>query len=225
MSRQVVSYPKSGRTWIRYALHELGVGGDVGFHHDTFEYNDAARPQPSYDFNARQERAAASSAIVYVERDPRDVMVSIYHQVTGRFRDFFEYDGTISEFIRDDYFGAHNLKVFTDQWNELCAMGLARKVTYEQCHEDFAGVLRGVLDHLALEATDDAIARAVEASSFDNMKSVEQSGTFGGAWLRPREGASKVRRGKVGGFVDYLAAADIRYLDAMFELDEFAHAA
>ena len=38
MQRQFVSYPKSGRTWIRYILTQLGLDPHIQFHHDRFEF-------------------------------------------------------------------------------------------------------------------------------------------------------------------------------------------
>src|SRR5258705_10176687 len=107
--RQFVSYPKSGRTWIRYVLSLLGVADQIRFHHDTFEFNNPAKPAPNLDFEERFQRYRSVEKIVYLYRDPRDVMVSLYFQVTGRFKDFFGYEGTISDFIRDEYFGRMHL--------------------------------------------------------------------------------------------------------------------
>lgn len=225
MTRQLISFPKSGRSWVRFALHHLGVAEQVTFHHDTFEYNDGAKPRQKFDFNERAEKYAGTGPLVYVHRDPRDVMVSLFHQVTGRFAEYFQYTGTISDFLRDDYFGAHNLKMFQDQWDELCRRGVALRVTYENCHADFEGTLRAIVDHYGFDVTDEAIAAAKEASSFESMKRIEASNEFAEPWLRAKGGASKVRRGKVGGFRDTLSAADIAFLNAMFEIDEAVAAA
>src|SRR5215471_14103917 len=116
MIREFVSFPKSGRTWIRYILTQLGCASLIHFHHDTFEFNDATKPAPNFNLDDRLRHYAQVDRVVYLERDPRDVMVSLYFQVTGRFRDFFEYSGDLSQFIRDDYFGASMLKAFRDIW-------------------------------------------------------------------------------------------------------------
>ncbi|XSG83929.1 MAG: hypothetical protein ACPW60_09310 [Methylohalobius sp. ZOD2] len=50
------------------------------------------------------------------------------------------------------------------------------------------------------------------------MKQLEQSERFPQPWLRPRNSAMKVRRGKVGGFLDTLGAEDIAYLNDIFDL-------
>lgn len=216
--RMFVSFPKSGRSWIRYALHRLGFADRILFHHDGFEYNDGARPPLDLDYAKRLARYSDGSSIVYLHRDPRDVIVSLYHQVTGRFADFFQYDASLSDFIRDPYFGAENLQAFRTQWRDLCDRGIALAVSYEECHVDFPGALMKVLAHYGFEARREAILAASAAAAIDNMREVEREGGFEEPWLRLRNGAPKVRRGRVGGFVDCLTDEDIAYLNRVFQL-------
>ncbi len=93
MGRQFVSFPKSGRTWIRFILSQLDCDRLILFHHDHFEFNDGSKPPHSFSVVSRLEQYAESEKLVYLDRDPRDVMVSLYYQITGRFLDFFEYRG------------------------------------------------------------------------------------------------------------------------------------
>lgn len=218
MQRHFVSYPKSGRSWVRYMLAQLGVDADIVFQHDRFEFNNGARPPHDFSLERRLAQYANIDRVVYLERDPRDVMVSLYHQVTGRFQDFFGYTGTLSQFVRDDYFGAENLRRFRALWAELVAQRGFLKITYEDCHADAALTLRRVVDYYGFDLAEDRIVAAVASAAFDKMREVEQSEAFPQPWLRPRNGALKVRRGKVGGFRDSLSTADIAYLDAVFGL-------
>ena len=98
MIREFVSFPKSGRTWIRYLLGQLGVDREIAFHHDRFEFNDGAKPAHDFDLASRLAHYRNVDRLVYLERDPRDVMVSLYHQVTGRFREFFGYPAATKVF-------------------------------------------------------------------------------------------------------------------------------
>jgi len=199
-------------------LTELGFAPAIEFHHDGFEFNDGTKPSHDFDLEGRR-RQYRGAVVVYMERDPRDVLVSLYHQITGRFRKFFEYEGDVSSFIRDDYFGAYPLRDFRLMWSELCDEGLALRVTYEDCHRDSSAVLRTVIEHYGLDADDASIAVAVKNSSWENMRSIEERGDFPEKWLRPRDGYFKTRRGKAGGFRDALPGADIAYLNAIFGLE------
>lgn len=212
-NRQFVSYPKSGRSWIRYALHLLGLESEIRFHHDGCEFSDVSKPLLALNFAARLGTYINAGRVVYLRRDPRDVMVSLYFQIKGRMRDVFDSNGDISAFIRDEYFGAANLLEFDRQWRELCRRGLALCVSYEECHENIEQVMRRILAWYELDVSDRDLRAACAGASFQNMRSVELSGKFGQPWLRPRNGATKTRRGVVGGYLDYLSAADIAFLE------------
>lgn len=216
MIRQFVSFPKSGRTWIRYMLGRLGHADAIEFHHDRFEFNDGAKPAHDFDVAARIERYRHVDRLVYLERDPRDVMVSLYWQVTGRFRDFFGYRGSIAEFIRDDYFGAHNLQRFRHLWTQVVRELGFPVVSYEDCHADTEATLRRIVEYYGFDPDADAIAAAVRDATFERMRELEQSQRFPEPWLKPRGGFPKVREGKVGGHRRALDAADIAYLDSVF---------
>jgi|WetSurMetagenome_2_1015567.scaffolds.fasta_scaffold261865_1 hypothetical protein len=216
--RQFISYPKSGRSWIRYALTLLDIEKHICFHHDGFEFNDGTKPPHNFDVEERLAIYSQADRIVYLSRDPRDVMVSLFFQVTGRFKDFFHYKGNISDFIRDKYFGAHNLKAFQDMWAELSDKTNTLHVTYELCHEDLPGVLGQIVMHYGFAVPTERLIEVAGQSQFDLMKAVESKGQFKYPWLRPRNDSIKVRRGMISGFVDTLSIDDIDYLNKMFGL-------
>lgn len=216
MERHFISYPKSGRTWIRYAFTLLGIANQVQFHHDGFEFNDGTKPTLKFDYEQRTKKYSAPNQVVYLSRDPMDLMVSLYYQVTGRFVDFFEYQGDLSHFIRDDYFGAHNLHQFRLMWKRLCVEGYALHISYEDCHEDFVSVLMKLTTYYGFSISENALRQAADESRFERMKDVEQSGEFPHPWLRPRNNSPKVRKGRAGSFADTLSDEDIQYLNSVF---------
>ncbi|MFC1759104.1 class I SAM-dependent methyltransferase [Planctomycetota bacterium] len=219
-----VSFPKSGRTWLRYALHEMRVADTIEFHHDQFEFNTQEKPPHDFSVDERKSKYDSSHRIVYLERNPLDVMASFYHQITGRFKDYHNYQRTPSEFIRDPYFGAHVLHGFRKMWNELAKQDHVLKVTYEACHEDLGATLGEIVTHLDLEVDGEHLIAAADASGLDSMRKVESDGKFPHPWLRPRNGASKVRNGKVGGHKELFSPADIAYLSAVFSEKEIRKA-
>lgn len=220
MRCELISYPKSGRSRIRFGLHHVGRDQEIRFHHDGFEFNDGARPAHDFSVEKRLERLASVERVVFLKRDPRDLLVSLFHQVTGRFQDFFHYQGTISDFIRDPYFGAEVLRRFYDMWDQIGARREVLVVHYENCMENPSAAFDKIGRHFGIELSSEVWREAAEASSFENMKRVEVSGEFPKPWLKLRNGHSKVRRGKVGGYTDSLPPDDITYLNSVFGLED-----
>lgn len=220
MQRQFISFPKSGRTWIRYILAQLGVEQDILFHHDDFEFNDGSLPAHNFDVDSRRKKYAQVDRIVYLQRDPRDVIVSLYHQVTGRFRDFFNYNDSLPRFIRHDYFGAHVLKRFRRMWEELSRMPNVLVVHYEDCQQDMPAQIKRILQFYGYPVDQARIEAAVANATLEKMRKVEKNREFPQPWLQPRNDSLKVRRGKVGGFRDELEPRDIAWLNALFDLND-----
>jgi hypothetical protein len=218
INRQFISYPKSGRSWIRYILSQLGLDGEINFHHDGFEFNDGNKPQHCFDLEARRERYPQADKLVYLDRDPRDVMVSLYYQVTGRFKDFFNFPGSMSDFLRDDYFGAINLQRYRSMWEQLISERQFKHISYEDCHRDSLAVVKSVLDYYELPYDMAALQASVEKARFEEMQRLELSGQFPQPWLRLRNDAPKVRKGQVGDHLTVLAATDITYLNHVFQI-------
>ncbi|MFK5984287.1 MAG: sulfotransferase domain-containing protein [Pseudomonadota bacterium] len=218
MKKEFISYPKSGRTWIRYILLQLGLENDIWFHHSNFEFNDGNMPAHNFNIEELRHKYSNTDRIIYLERDPRDVMVSLFCQVTGRFKDFFNYQGSISDFIRDDYFGAESLNLFRIMWNNLAKEKGFLKVSYEECHEDMLKVISSILNYYNVDIEQGKLIRAIKNAGFDNMKNIELKNTFNRAWLQPRQGHLKVRKGKINGYKDSLVEADILFLNGIFKL-------
>ena len=79
-------------------------------------------------------------------------------------------------------------------------------------------ILRQTLDFMGATAVpDETIQQAVQFASFDNLRSMEQRKQYKIDWMQPGDvndpESYKVRRGKIGGYVDYLSSADIAYVD------------
>ncbi len=234
----VVSIQKSGRTWVRVFmaayLAELGGGfpSPAGprhvYTHDLWEHETKCHLGERLRGKWLIPRAdAARKPILLVARDPRDVMVSLFFHLRKRAR---TYRGDLPSLLRHPIYGVRRVVAIMNRWAvEWNRPGQLHVLRYEDARADpaaaFAGALRFLLP--AAGPDPDALHRAVEIASFDNMRRLEAGDLDApGAELvadlkeevlRPCDASDpdsyKVRRGKVGGYVDYLSPPDIKFLN------------
>ena len=230
----VVSWPKTGRTWLRILLGKaiaLHNNADTDNVLDTFSLSrPAACDTTMFSHGGRfhlfdpthfeQLRFASQrfggKKVVFLTRDIRDTLVSSFFQESKRTEVF---KGDIGEFIRDPQLGARKVIAFYNLWYEnQGAVEDFCPVTYESLHRDPVAELARLLGFLGLNNIQpDLVRAAVEFGDFGNMRKLETSGTFNDSMMRPgRDNDSeslKVRRGKVGGYVDYLDAQAQDYIE------------
>lgn len=234
VDRYLISYPKVGRTWLRALLGKALVEryGLPGKHLLETGRLVAAAGLPSFAFDhdgasimdglSWRELDADKSAfrdkhVLLLGRDVRDTLVSAYLHATRRLG---IYDGTISAFVRDERYGVDKVLAFYRQWWDARSVPRAFAfLRYEALHATPVDALRRALDFLGATAVDDAIlGEAVRYATFENMRKAEASDTLRTLALRPATPddpeSFKVRRGRVGGYAEYLSAADVAYIDA-----------
>jgi hypothetical protein len=231
----IISFPKSGRTWLRVLLgkalcEELHLDETVmldidamirtisdravTFFHDRTDIKRALR----FDEIDTSKVDYADSTVVLLVRDPRDVIVSCYFQASKRRRVF---DGPLEAFIRDERYGIRKCAAFHRIWSENQHVPQRfHLVRYEEMQRDPGAVLRSVLSVLGIPNISSAsVQRAVSFGEFDNMHRLESTGYFDDKVLRPGDAADpdsfKVRRGQIGGYTDYASASDISYMNAI----------
>ena len=244
----LLSYPKCGRTWLTLQLGRaiqqhfgLSVPNLLKLSHLAEACPDVPGIRVTHDRAPHRKRPDelpalkneyAGRKVIFMVRDPRDVIVSYYFHKTKREKArtfwFFQrkrrethspFTGSLSEFLRVEIGGFDTLLRYYNIWAE------SRRLTdgfllirYEDMHDDPERELRRVVDFLGLAAiTDDEVRAAVEFAAFDNMRKMEAAEGTGPYKLAPAdrsdEESFKVRKGKVGGYVEYLSADDIEFLN------------
>ncbi len=222
----LVSFPKSGRTWLRVLIGKIlsdRYGEDftielerlasenIPFIHMTHDKAEVAdRPLEVNKSKYRNKKVA------FLVRDPRDVVVSYYFQCTKR-QDLFE--GDISSFVRAPGFGIERIINFMNIWNESQHVPVDFVLLrYEDFHSNPVGELKSFIDFVGIDGVDEKlITQAVEYGSFQNMRRMEEKGAVVGTRLTvqtPSDGeAYKVRKGRVSGYKEYLSVSDIEYVE------------
>jgi len=221
------AYPKSGTHWLAFLLGHIlenDQGQTIDLKSiDTFvpdvnliytkrgsltQYDNFSNPRffrchAAYDPNLPR--------VIYVIRDPRDVLLSYWHYQKFLSKDFSQ---TLTDYLRGDDFWPCRWDDHVSSWL-LPQTNLNRHpnllvVKYERLHQDTADVLREVLNFCAINATGDAIARAVERSSFHRMQAMEKK--FGVHGKNGHESESFVRKGKTGSWREEMSDPDAQII-------------
>ena len=210
----VVSFGKSGRTWLRvmvshlfrvmYRLPENAIMGFDNFHNlnravpKIFFTHDNYIKDFTGDFTSKKPFYA--KRLVLLARDPRDVAVSQFFQWKFRIKPskvtINNYppqgsDISLFDFVMGDNGGS--MKALTDYLNlwatEADKVKAFHLLRYEDLRSDTREELRRLLDFMQVEASDADVAAAVEYSSYENMKKMEskEQFRFAGGRMMPRD--------------------------------------
>jgi hypothetical protein len=223
----LVSYPKCGRTWLRmllsraFELHYGASGVDyLGGAFLAGRIPGAPLVRVTHDDDPqwktprgldRRKRRYRGKRVVLLVRDPRDVVVSMYFERSRRER---AYAGTLPEFLRERRGSLATILAYYNAWARCRGVPAELLVVrYEDLRRDGERELGRVLRFLGVPASDTTLREALRFASFEKMREMENAGALASGRLRPRDPndpeSFKTRRGKVGGFVDYLGPEEI----------------
>lgn len=176
--------------------------------------------------------------VILLVRDLRDVLVSSYFERSRRvalydMKDFppwlvkrvKPYQGTLHQYIHERIGGFETLLRFYNIWakNRHIPKDFLL-VRYEDMRRNPHDGLRRILNFMGLQsASSEVIDSAIKFASFANMRHMQENLEYNSHSRyyyfyfipadRNDKESYKTRRGKVGGFVDYLDKKDIEYLN------------
>jgi hypothetical protein len=230
----LVSFPGCGRTWLsmlmgKALVDELGIDAEPGKLRDLhLAHESIPRIRVEHDGDPqlkrpseleRDKRRFANKVVILLVRDPRDAFVSYYFEGSRRRGRFA---GTVPEFLRSEIGSIDTLVDYYNIWAEQ--RHVPRKfclVRYEDLRRDGAGELERVMRTMGHAPTAAVLERAVEFARFENMRKLEEQGVGHRALERNRDQndteSFKTRKGKVGGYREYLSAEDLAYLESRIE--------
>jgi hypothetical protein len=232
----LISYPKSGRTWLRVMLgraidrhFDLKLENPMELQHlwkkvpelPAIDFSHDDHPNLKFPNEIEVDKSKYhNKKILFLVRDPRDVLVSYFFD--AKFRMGVQ-DGEISDYLRHGRGSIDSIIAFYNSWSQARdRMKLFEMITYEDMHRDPKVVLARSMQVLGLpKVADDVLDDAVSFGSFDNLKKIEMNDAFGHERMRPADKANpesfKVRRGKTGGYVDYLSEDEIAFVNERIE--------
>jgi hypothetical protein len=251
----LISYPKCGRTWLR-----LMMGRIIASHFHLPEEEDIlllrwkrrVHPQVEHITVIHDNRPMlktpqeletskaryANKKVIFLVRDPRDVIVSSYFELKHRSKLFAKnpYEnqaGVVNDdlqaFIFQERSGIDTIINYYNIWanNRHVPSGFLM-VRYEDLRANPNKELQRIMDFLGLEAiSSQTIEDAINFASFDNMRKMEMDEKYQSEMLKPAdrkdENTFKTRKGKIKGYVDYLSPESIALLDKKIhtELSDF----
>ena len=224
----VVSYPKSGNTWVRFMLINLMPAmGNASFcdindripdiyntdHRKLVKY-----PRPriikSHEYlNLRYPR------VIYIVRDPRAVVVSSWHyqaklKVVGELC-------PLNQYVKDFVARSPYISGFCTWQEHVGGWWGARQFSpdflflrYEDMLDDPTGHVRRIARFMGVDADDDTIARVIRNSSFDNMQKLEkQAGRDWQEMAKSHMDRLFVRRGESESWREELDPDSIRLIE------------
>ncbi len=220
----LVSYPKSGNTWMRMLLANLLKEDDEEIAlHNVNKYvpdihaSDKLRSVIAegsvfaglpYQFLKTHDAYLPfyrDKQVIYIVRDGRDALTSYYHYLKAR----TDHAVSLGDVIRGRYDApGRSWSSHVVNW----AKGACRRKAtfkYEDLVADTAKEVRRLLAILGWEPDSDRIARAIENSSFEKLKMLE--GKHG--WMRESrteagKGTPFFRKGSVGDWRSIFSPAD-----------------
>jgi Sulfotransferase domain len=188
----LVSYPKSGNTWLKFMLTYLLSGREADFDSDSETIGEVGshRATPavlpgegrlikSHEPYSGLQRRFYRKAI-YLIRDGRDVAVSYYYTLIRRGL----YEGEFGPFLRlflgggvDGYGPWHE---HVESWlaSPLRQNGSLLVVKYEDFLKEPARNLSGAMEFLGMPATRDRVEEAIQTYSAERMRERERRSRF-----------------------------------------------
>lgn len=219
----IVTFPKSGTTWMQMILYQLTSSGEDFDHINDvapfFEMTDGnvieklQSPRLLKSHLAYDDIPKTTAKYIYVTRDIKDVIVSCYHHhrsihgFEGSFDEFFELYQAGKIYFKD--WGLHVSNWMTNK-NKLDVLYL----NYEDLVADTETSIKRIIEFLKLEISEADMARIVERTSFAYMKKHEDKFDVVSQILKSKKliQGNFIRNGKVAKGEGYLTASQKQFL-------------
>lgn len=223
----LVSYPKSGNTWMRLLISNLlSPDKPADLRSVPLLVPELEAVTKRHLANMRRPRVIKSHfpfdprypRVIYIVRDPRDVVISQYHY--QRKVGLIDDQCTMAEYITR--FLAGQTCRDNGSWGENVASWLVARdgdprfllIRYENLLSDSVYEMSRVADFLRISATAERLAQIVELGSADRMRKLEVTQPNAVSVMHGRKDIPFVRAAKSGSWKSELEESLIRRIEA-----------
>jgi hypothetical protein len=236
-----LSYSKAGRTWTRVMISRLfqlkhALPENLVIERDNFHLLNSAVPiflftMGNYIADTSPLSGPRSpylnKKIIFLARHPADIAVSFYFHQQNRIKPLMKdvkrlstavAGQSIFQYMQDPIYGLDHVIDYMNTW--LDALGHHQShllLRYEDLRAAPIPELRRLAAFLDTEFTDRQFEDAVEFAEFEKLQEKERENFFNNRRLQPRDPANpesfKVRKGKVGGYVDYFSPDQVAWIE------------
>ena len=229
----LASYPKSGRTWVRFILANYFVASRQ---YSPITLQTMFNCTPNFDldpvrgipaFVRRSEQASfplipsthlrfsptlpRHLPIIFLIRDPRAVLNSDYYHVT---RHKMSFAGGVDDFLRDKNRGIPYYIRYMNSWSEGLSRNRHLIIFYENLIADTENEIAKILHFLNEPVNYPALRQAVESSSFERLRDLEiAEGIPGHVYDRSDADALRIRKGQSDSFREELTCAQQKLIE------------
>lgn len=232
----IISYPKSGRTWLQKMMIEacklelesnnlikdisqlkeidsdlpsiLSTHAGASWEEIVLNHNQIKRD----DLNAYK-----NGKIVFLYRDPRDVLVSQFYHIKNRSGyTNFKKEGM----IENSNVGLLKIINFMNKWKDYASKNpsLIHETSYEELRLSTFDVLKEIIDFFEIDIKNENLAKSISNSEIKKMQNAE-SGNSDSPWSSTQNIGNtnnfQSRKGLIGEYKEFFNTSEIELIDEM----------
>ncbi|KAK2853936.1 hypothetical protein Q5P01_006597 [Channa striata] len=236
----IVSYPKSGTTWMQEIVTLIFSKGDPNLSQTVPNWARAPWLEQYYS-SATLETSSSSprlitshlthrllgpalqgskAKIIYVSRNPKDVVVSFYH--FHKIANFLPEAGSFAEFLNSFLEGKLHFGSWFDHvkgWtSQTATMNNLLHITYEELSLDLHGAVKRISTFLQCPLGEDVVNSCVKHCTFSNMKDNKMVNyTLIPEEIVDHSKGSFMRKGKIGDWKNMFTEEQSQYLESVLK--------